>query len=135
VSTAFGPQCGERALRPLDLTLRSLFGKLLHATTSIDGRLLRTVARLLRRPGSLTLAYIGGERKPYIAPFQLFLLANVLSVANLLACGAYIFASTGPVFGARGPMRTLRAVALTVVAGAIVLGYRFVVFLITLYLT
>jgi hypothetical protein len=58
---------------------------------------------------------------------------NVLSVANLAACGAYIYLAIGPVYGATGMLRAAKAFFLAVAVGAIVLGYRFVVFLITLY--
>jgi len=263
VASEYCPGCGERALHAQKLTLRSLAGALLHELTSIDGRLVRSVWQLIRRPGSLTVAYIGGDRKRYIAPLQLFLLANVLfflvqswtglnvfsstldsqlhqqdwsayartrvaallerthmrleefaplfdravvlhaktliilmvppfalllallflrsrrpflahvvfslhlctfllllfcvtllltggwalvggagldspavdtvmSLANLAACGAYVYLATGTVFGARGPLRLLKVAGLAVCAGAVVLGYRFVLFLITL---
>ncbi len=266
VHTPFCASCGERPLQPRDLTLRGLSIRLLHAVTSIDGRLLRSIARLLRAPGGLTLAYVAGERKPYIAPFQLFLLANVLffavqslthtsifgatldshlhqqdwsaaaqamvaqrlqhtsttlaayapvfdrvvvlhakslvilmtlpfallcalffagsrkpfithvafalhlytfllllfcldlalvglnalfggadlrsawvdnllSALNLLACTAYLYFATEVVFAVRGPWRGVRAVVLAVAAAAIVVGYRFVLFVITLYTT
>jgi len=36
------------------------------------------VRRLVRHPGELSLAWTEGVRKPYVAPFQLFLVANVI---------------------------------------------------------
>ena len=266
VTTSFCPRCGETYLQPRELTLRGLARKLFQAVTSIDGRVMRTFWRLLRRPGALTLAYMEGQRKPYIAPFQLFLLANVLffaiqsltginvlgasldshlheqdwsalaqslvaqrlesthatidryapvfdtavvvnaksliilmavpfalllplvflrkrlpfsahavfslhvytfllllfsaalllamvhvwmggqglksarvdnvlTVINLLACAVYLYLATGAFYGARGVTRVVKVVALTLSVGAILLGYRFVVFLITLYST
>lgn len=89
--TPFCATCGERPIRPIDLTLRSLLGKLLHVLTSIDGRLLRTLGQLLRHPGDLTEAFLHGQRKPYIAPFQLFLLANILFFAMQSLTGMNIF--------------------------------------------
>ena len=264
VPTPFCAQCGEEPLAPHDLTLRGLAEKLLHAFTSIDARVMRTARCLLRHPGELTLAWTGGVRKPYVAPFQLFLIANViffavqwstganifsstldshlhhqdwselarslltqrldaahtqleryapvfdraavlnakslivlmtmpfalllplvflrerrpfmshvvfslhfytfllllfcvallaarvsaliggggldsprvdtaLSVINLAACGAYLYVAIGPVYGASGAMRAVQAIVLALAVGAIVLGYRFAVFLITLY--
>ena len=38
-------------------------------------------------------------------------------------------------YGATGPVRALQAIVLTIAVGTIVVGYRFVVFLITLYTT
>lgn len=60
---------------------------------------------------------------------------NLLSVFNLTACMAYLYVATGVVFSARGPLRLIRAVLLSVVAAGIVVGYRFVLLLITLYTT
>ncbi|HSI58682.1 MAG TPA: DUF3667 domain-containing protein [Ideonella sp.] len=266
LSTPFCPQCGERPLPKRDLTLRGVAGKVLHATTTIDGRLMRSFALLLRRPGFLTVAYMEGRRTPYLAPFKLFLAANalffaihsltgvnvfssplashlhqqdwsvlaqslvathlqsartsladyapvfdrqvvlyakllivlmvlpfallvsvvyrgarkplmthvsfslhlyafllllfsvcvlagkadellggaglsepwldnLLSVVNLVACGAYLHVSSGPVFAARGASRLLKAAGLALCAGAIVIGYRFVLLPITLFTT
>jgi hypothetical protein len=60
---------------------------------------------------------------------------NVLSVANLAACAAYIYLAIGPVYGATGTARTAKAVLLALAVAAIVIGYRFVLFFITLYAT
>jgi Protein of unknown function (DUF3667) len=94
VQTPFCPQCGEKPLQPRDVSLRGVAAKLLHATTSVDGRVMRTFARLLLRPGVLTVAYMRGERKAWIAPFQLFLLANGLFFAIQSLTGINVFAST-----------------------------------------
>lgn len=264
VDAPFCATCGEEPLAPRDLTLRGLGGKLLHALTSIDARALRTAWTLVRQPGQLTLAWTEGVRKPYVAPFQLFLIANViffalqsltgenvfsssldshlhhqdwsdlaqsllaqrleethsdlqrygpvfdravvlnakslillmtlpfalllpvvflrarrpfmthvtfslhlytfllllfcvallvakasawlgwggldapmvdnvLSVANLAACTLYLYLAIGPVYAATGTLRAVQALLLAVAVGAIVVGYRFVIFLITLY--
>jgi uncharacterized protein DUF3667 len=266
VESPFCARCGEEPLAPRDLTLRGLAEKVVHALTSIDARTARTAWTLLRRPGDLTLAWTQGVRRSYVAPFQLFLIANViffflqwlldeavftssleshlhqqdwqelarslvarrledthsgieefapafdravvlnaksfillmaaafaaflplafirerrpfmthvafalhlytfllllfctallaakvsaqlglggldapmvdnvLSVANLAACGLYIYFAIGPVYGARGGVRAVKAMLLALVVGGIVLGYRFAIFLITLYAT
>jgi hypothetical protein len=67
--------------------------QLLHALTAVDGRLLRTFRRLVNQPGALTLAYVQGQRVPYIGPFQLFIIANVLFVALQTLIGVNIFSS------------------------------------------
>jgi hypothetical protein len=74
-----------------------------------------------------SLAGFGGLAAP--------LTDNVLSVANLAACAAYIYLAIGPVYSATGPLRAIKAALLALAVGAIVLGYRFVLFLITLYTT
>ena len=264
VTTHFCARCGEEPLAARDLTLRGLGEKLLHALTSIDARTMRSAWKLLRHPGELTLAWTRGVRKSYVAPFQLFLIANilffgvqwltsenvfsssldshlhhqdwsdlaqsllarrleathttleqyepvfdravvlnakslillmtipfalilplaffrerrpfmthvafslhlytfllllfcvalllarfsellgfggldvprvdnVLSIANLVACTVYIYLASGPVYGDSGKLRAAKAFLLALTVATIVLGYRFVLFLITLY--
>jgi hypothetical protein len=80
--TAFtGPwcaQCGERRLDPGLLGLRHYLGEGWKALTDTDGRLLRTLWTLLRRPGALTRAWWIGRRRPFLGPLQVFVLASVV---------------------------------------------------------
>ncbi len=94
VETPFCARCGEEPVVPADLTLRGLSAKLVHALTAIDARALRSVGVLIRQPGRLTLAWTGGIRKPYIAPFQLFLIVNVVFFAVQWATGENVFSSS-----------------------------------------
>ena len=70
--------CGERRLEPGDLRVLALFAQAFESLTHTDGRVFRTFKALLLRPGELTLAYAQGRRKSYIAPFQVFLITNVV---------------------------------------------------------
>lgn len=92
--TPFCALCGERPIKRQDLTFRGVAARLLHATTSVDGRWLRTAWKLLRHPGALTLAYMEGARKPHAPPFQLFLVANVFFFAIQSLTGINIFGSS-----------------------------------------
>ena len=56
-----------------------------------------------------------------------------LTLFNLAACGAYLWFAIGAFYGSRGVARLLKAAGLAFVIGLIVLGYRFAIFLITLY--
>ncbi len=94
VLTAFCAHCGERRLAPRDLTLRGVCERLLHALTSVDGRVLRTGWKLLRQPGSLSVAYLAGARKAYASPVSLFLLANVLFFAVQSLTATNIFGAS-----------------------------------------
>jgi hypothetical protein len=94
VTTPFCGRCGEEPLPPRDLTLRGVAEKVLHAVTSIDARTMRTAWQLLRHPGELTLAWTSGVRKPYVTPFQLFLIANVLFFALQWLTGENVFSSS-----------------------------------------
>jgi len=93
VLTPFCARCGEEPLVQRDLTIRGLAENLLHALTSIDARVLRTTRRLLRRPGQLTREWSIGIRKPYVAPFQLFLVANVIFFALQSLTGEIVLSS------------------------------------------
>jgi hypothetical protein len=94
VDTPFCAHCGEEPLAPRDLTLRGLTEKVVHALTSIDARTARTAWRLVRYPGQLTLAWTSGVRKAYVAPFQLFLIANVLFFAVQWLTNENVFSSS-----------------------------------------
>ena len=78
LTTPFCPGCGERPIGAIDLSLKGIAAQLMKTIAGVDGRLLRSLRALLFHPGSLTLAYDEGRRKPFIGPFQLFLLANVV---------------------------------------------------------
>lgn len=58
---------------------------------------------------------------------------NLLSVANLVIGATYLYLAIGPVYEATGIGRLAKAVVLALAVAAIVLGYRFLIFLITLY--
>jgi hypothetical protein len=63
------------------------------------------------------------------------LVDHVLALFNLAACGTYIYLALGPVYGAQGRWRVAQAAFLAVTVAAVFTGYRFVIFLITLYST
>ena len=58
---------------------------------------------------------------------------NALTVFNLLACTGYLYVASGTVYAATGVARVIKSALLALAAGAIVLGYRFLIFVITLY--
>jgi hypothetical protein len=56
-----------------------------------------------------------------------------LTLFNLAACGAYLWFAIGAFYGSRGAARIVKAAGLALAVGGIMLGYRFAIFLITLY--
>ena len=68
-------------MKPRDLSLPGLVDMVYTAFSPVDGKVLRSFLKLITRPGALTRAFQDGLRKPYIGPFQIFLLANVLFFA------------------------------------------------------
>lgn len=93
LSTRFCPSCGERRLHERSLTLGGLLEQAFEALTHVDGRVFRSFRYLVTRPGLLTAAYLIGQRKPYIAPFQLFLVVNLLFFASQSLTGWKIFST------------------------------------------
>ena len=81
VATPFCPTCGERPVSPFDQTARGMLAQLVKVVGGIDGRLVRSLRRLIASPGFLTEAHGRGLRKPFIGPFQLFVFANVVFFA------------------------------------------------------
>ena len=56
-----------------------------------------------------------------------------LSLFNLAACAAWLWFATGAFYGSRGAARVAKVAAHTMLVGALALGSRFTIFLITLY--
>jgi hypothetical protein len=68
-----------------------LIDQVFEAFTNIDGRLLRSFRYLIGRPGALTVAFLQGQRKPFVGPVALFLVTNVLFFATESLTGGTIF--------------------------------------------
>ena len=92
--TAFCAACGEAPIKPRDLSLPGLAGMVYTAFSPVDGKVLRSFRQVLTRPGGLTRAFQDGLRKPFIGPFQIFLLANVLFFAVQSFSDTRVFTST-----------------------------------------
>jgi hypothetical protein len=56
-----------------------------------------------------------------------------LSLFNIACVAIYLYFSTGAFYGARGPVRVAGAAGLAFATGAILVLYRFLIFLVTLY--
>ncbi|MGB8128687.1 MAG: DUF3667 domain-containing protein [Candidatus Angelobacter sp.] len=78
VSGKFCPACGEKKLAVSDLSIRHFFTHALGEFFHFDSKLFRSFSLLFTRPGFLTAEYLRGCRKPYLHPFQLFFVANLI---------------------------------------------------------
>ncbi len=79
--------CGQKG-EEYNRSILHLLGEAFEGLTHIDGRLWRTLDRLVRAPGRLTRDYLDGHRAPQIPPFRMFLVMVVLvflagSVGNM----------------------------------------------------
>jgi hypothetical protein len=68
--------CGQKAV-PLDVTLHDFLHELTHETLHVDGRVFRTIRRLLLSPGFLTREYTHGRRARWISPIRMYLVFSV----------------------------------------------------------
>ncbi len=77
VNDRFCPNCGEQRAEARHYTLGHFAEEAIEALAHADGRVLSALRTLVTKPGLLTVAYMRGERKPFAAPLQLFVVANV----------------------------------------------------------
>jgi len=73
----FCARCGQRAI-PSRPTVSELVGDAWNELVGWDGKFLRTVRLLVRRPGELTRAAVEGRRARYVTPVRLYLICSVL---------------------------------------------------------
>lgn len=86
--------CGEQPLGPHDLTFRDLLTKFGQSVSSIDGKAVRTFRSLILKPGALTVAHIRGQRRTFIGPLKMFLIANAVFFAAQSATRTNILSSS-----------------------------------------
>jgi hypothetical protein len=70
----FCANCGQESADRVP-TLREWLAEVRDEYWILDGKLVRSFAHLVARPGLLTFEWIGGRRQQYIRPFRLFLIA------------------------------------------------------------
>jgi hypothetical protein len=74
---AFCADCGQKRPHASDYSLAAVLSGAWTRIAQFDGRLFATVRELLLRPGQVTRDHFDGKRDRYIAPFQMFVLANL----------------------------------------------------------
>jgi hypothetical protein len=75
-------QCGQRAVatRP---TLHEVLHEATHELAHLDGKIIRTVALLLFKPGALTVEFLEGKRVRSVTPIRIYLLCSLLFFGTL----------------------------------------------------
>lgn len=69
-------ECGQRDL-PAGITFRQIITDFFSYSFSIEGPFIQTLRMLLVNPGVLFREFIGGRRKAYYKPIQLFLVITI----------------------------------------------------------
>jgi thiamine biosynthesis protein ThiS len=78
VTGKFCPECGEKKSGVADLSIRHFFTHAMGEFFHFDSKIFRSFRLLFTRPGFLTAEYLRGCRKPYLHPFQLFFVSNLI---------------------------------------------------------
>ena len=68
--------CGQKA-GPLDPTLHDFLHDFSHEMLHVDGRIFRSVASLVAKPGFLTREYFQGRRARWVSPIRLYLIFSL----------------------------------------------------------
>jgi len=75
-------QCGQRAVTPRP-TLHELLHDAVHDLAHFDGKIIRTIALLLFKPGALTVEFLEGKRVRSVTPIRIYLLCSLLFFGTL----------------------------------------------------
>ncbi len=79
-------ECGQLA-DDFQRPFWSLMGEAASDLFALDGRLWKTVPRLLFNPGRITRQYIDGKRASQVPPFRMYLVASVLFFTTFFMLG------------------------------------------------
>ncbi len=85
---AYCAQCGQKAL-PLNPRLHDFLHDLTHEVLHVDGKIFRSIRKLLLSPGFLTREQIEGRRARWVPPIRLYLIFSVtyFALTSLLPAG------------------------------------------------
>jgi hypothetical protein len=84
----FCAACGQES-KPLDPPIRYFAKEFAQELLEVDGRLLRSLRRLLFSPGFLTREHVEGRRVPWLSPLKLYLLASVAMFGAQAFAGSF----------------------------------------------
>jgi hypothetical protein len=76
----FCAACGQKA-QPLSPSLHDLVHDFTHEMLHVDGRIFRSVTKLLFAPGFLTLEHFAGRRARWVSPLRLYLIFSLIYFA------------------------------------------------------
>jgi hypothetical protein len=82
VSGKFCPECGQETTLHV-ASAREFLHEFIGHYVALEGKLWKTLALLLFRPGKLTAEYIAGRRARYVQPLRLYLTLSILFFALL----------------------------------------------------
>ena len=104
--------CGEKVVEKSDFSIKTILQQFVDGFTNFDSKFIKSFWFLLFKPGQLTENYVNGVRKPFMKPFQLFIVVNVLFF--FILSGADIFRiPSGYFFSIENNLKILEVIANT----------------------
>jgi hypothetical protein len=70
--------CGEKVLSAQDRSFKAFLNNLFQALTLVDGKVVKTLWLILRKPGFISGEYVAGRRVNYLKPLSLFFALNLI---------------------------------------------------------
>lgn len=74
----FCQTCGEKKLDRHDFSFKHVIEEAFEGFTHFDNKFFRTAYLLLFKPGQLSVDFFNGKKVPYMRPFQMFVICNIL---------------------------------------------------------
>ena len=85
--------CGQEA-RSLDISFRVFAGEWLATVLGFDGRVWRTLGKLVLKPGELSIDFLEGRRSRYVSPLRLYFFVSVAVFLSLALSGSSVVHTT-----------------------------------------
>ena len=70
--------CGEKIVTDSDFSIKNILSQAFGAITNFDSKLLTTFKLMFQNPGILSKKIVSGIRVPYLKPFQIFVICNLI---------------------------------------------------------
>ncbi len=74
----FCNECGEKVLKPADKSFKTILNHVLLTITFVDGRFVRTLWMVIKKPGALSRDFAHGMRVKQLSPMSLFFVLNLV---------------------------------------------------------
>lgn len=70
--------CGEKAISDSDFSVKNILNQAFGAITNFDSKFLKTFKLMFQNPGVLSKKITSGIRVPFLKPFQIFVICNLV---------------------------------------------------------
>jgi hypothetical protein len=78
IKSFYCENCGEKIVQDKDFSIKTLLNQVVSGLFNFDSKIIKSFYYLFTKPGRLSVNYVNGLRKPFMSPFQIFLIANIL---------------------------------------------------------